>query len=99
MEAIRDACLKLKTHDLSTCTLYTTAQPCPMCLGACLWANISKIYYGCNRLDTDKIGFRDDVFYKLLNNKQKIDKTLVNLDRKECLELFDYYMQKDHTLY
>ena len=64
MEAIRDACANLGTHDLSGCQLYTTAEPCPMCLGATLWANIRTVYYGCNRKDTDSIGFRDDAFYE-----------------------------------
>jgi len=51
MEAIRDACRNLDTFDLSGCDLYTTAEPCPMCLGAALWANIRVIYYGCSRED------------------------------------------------
>lgn len=90
IEAIRDACRELGTHDLSGCELYTTAEPCPMCLGAALWANISRLYYGCNRSDTDKIGFRDDKFYEYLNG----DSTLLEiseLDRKKCLELFAEY--------
>lgn len=69
MEAIRDACSKLKTHDLSGAILYTTAEPCPMCLGGILWANIKKVYYGCTIADTDKIGFRDDQFYKTFSNR------------------------------
>lgn len=90
IEAIRDACKQLGTYDLSDCELYTTAEPCPMCLGATLWANISKLYYGCNRSDTDKIGFRDDKFYEYL----KGDSTLLEvseLEREKCLELFQKY--------
>lgn len=64
MEAIRDACKNLGTHDLSGYDIYTTGEPCPMCLGAIMWANINDICYGCNKKDTDKIGFRDDEFYK-----------------------------------
>ena len=67
MEAIRDACARLGTEDLSGCELYTTAEPCPMCLGGILWANIKRVYYGCSRQDTHGIGFRDDVFYKYLD--------------------------------
>lgn len=90
MEAIRNACRKLNTHDLSGCTLYTTAEPCPMCLGAILWANIKTVYYGCNRSDTDNIGFRDDIFYDHLSgNKELI--AMQEKGREECLSLFEEY--------
>lgn len=93
MEAIRDACKNLGTHDLSGCELYTTAEPCPMCLGGILWANIKKVYYGCNCADTDKIGFRDDIFYDYLAGNHSL-LTLEEQGREDCLELFDTY-QKD----
>jgi len=88
--AIHDACANLKTFDLSGCDIYTTAEPCPMCLGAILWANIGKIYYGCNIVDTEVIGFRDKVFYELNETGQK-DKLLKELDREDCLLLFKEY--------
>jgi len=69
--AIRDACRKLNSFDLSNCVLYTTAEPCPMCKGAILWANISKVYYGCSIEDTDEIGFRDQKFYEDWENDEK----------------------------
>ena len=50
ISAIRDAEKRLKTFDLSGCELYTTGEPCPMCLAACMWANIDKVYYGCTML-------------------------------------------------
>lgn len=62
---IREACEQLNTHDLSGCELYTTGEPCHMCLCACMWANISKIYYGCTIRDNEDIGFRDDKFDKI----------------------------------
>lgn len=86
--AIHDASANLRTFDLSGCVLYTTGEPCPMCLGAILWANIEKVYYGCNVLDTDKIGFRDDIFYKKLENKYAF---MEELDRDACLKLYDEY--------
>ena len=65
VNAIRKASKKLGTHYLSGCTLYTTAEPCPMCLGAILCANIDKVFYGSNIADTEEIGFRDSKFYNL----------------------------------
>ncbi|MCR5078864.1 MAG: nucleoside deaminase [Bacilli bacterium] len=91
MMAIHDACHNLNSFDLSGCELYTTGEPCPMCLGAILWSNIEKIYYGCNVLDTDNIGFRDDIFYKRLSEEGK-KKILHELDRDECLKLYDEYL-------
>ena len=89
MQAIRKASKKLKTFDLSGCELYTTGEPCPMCLGAILWARIDKVYYGSNVIDTKKIGFDDLEFYEKLKNK---DEFLVELDRDACLKLYEEYM-------
>lgn len=83
--AIRDACRKTDSFDLSNCELYTTAEPCPMCKGAIQWANISRVYYGCTITDTEKIGFRDKLFY---NDNEDISE---QTDREECLRLFDEY--------
>ncbi len=70
-----------------------------MCLGAILWAGIDKVYYGCNIDDTEKIGFRDEVFYKMLDSGNSGEK-LVCIDRDECLKLFDDYdSREDKELY
>ena len=99
MEAIRQASKHLNTFDLSGCELYTTAEPCPMCLSACLWANIQKIYYGCSMLDTEQIGFRDKKFDALLGGRKDLD-ILVQIDRDACLKLFEEYNNiKDKTIY
>jgi guanine deaminase len=90
MMAIRKACKKLQTFDLSGCELYTTAEPCPMCLGAILWANIDKVYYGCNIDDTENIGFRDKVFYQMNESGAK-EKFVIELNRESCLKLFEEY--------
>ncbi len=87
--AIRSACGKLGTFDLTGCELYTTAEPCPMCMGAILWANIRKVYYGCNISDTESIGFRDKEFYSGAYNISE------ELDRPECLEVFKEYQELD----
>lgn len=63
VNAIRNACRKLNTHDLSGYEIYTSCQPCPMCLGAIYWAHIDKIYYGNTKTDAKEIGFDDSFIY------------------------------------
>ena len=92
MEAIRDACKNLGTFDLSGCELYTTAESCPMCLGATLWANIPVVYYGCTREDSDGIGFRDEVFYEYLAGEADLLR-VSEFERESCLELFEAYTE------
>lgn len=92
IDTIRKACKKLKTFDLSGCDLYTTGEPCPMCLSACLWANIENIYYGCTINDNERIGFRDEVFYEFLDiSLKKVKNKMNQIDRDQCLKLFDAY--------
>ena len=86
--AIHKACKKLGTFDLSGCEIYTTGEPCPMCMSAILWANIEKVYYGCNILDTEEIGFRDKKFYEQFANREQF---IQELDRKQCLKLYGEY--------
>lgn len=62
--AIRDACANLETFQLSDCELYTSCEPCPMCLAAVYWARIPTIYYGNTRADAAAIGFDDDFIYQ-----------------------------------
>ena len=88
--AIRRATRKLGTHDLSGCEIYTTGEPCPMCLGAIMWANIEKVYYGCNIDDTELIGFRDKNFYER-ESQGGGEGFSVELDREACLELYRDY--------
>lgn len=97
--AIRAAGRKLGTFDLSGCVLYTTGEPCHMCLCACMWANISKIYYGCTIADNDRIGFRDDKFDQIFGGREKLPGYMTELDRAECLKLFDDYMSMSHENY
>ena len=67
--AIRNACKKLNSFNLEKCELYTSCEPCPMCLSAIYWSHIDKIYYGNSRLDASKIGFDDDFIYNELNKE------------------------------
>lgn len=62
--AIREACKKLNTFDLSGCIIYTSCEPCPMCLGAIYWARISEMYFANTKEDANNIGFSDEFIYK-----------------------------------
>ena len=100
--AIREACKKLNTYDLSNCILYTSCEPCPMCLSAIIWANIKKVYYGCTKEDADKIGFRDNLIYEYLegqsktSNKEDILK-IIAMDREETIKTFESYQNKSEN--
>lgn len=62
--AIRQAAKVLRSHDLNKCTLYTSCEPCPMCLGAIYWAGINKVVYACDRVDAEEAGFSDKLIYE-----------------------------------
>lgn len=64
--AIRDACKNLNSFQLEGCTIYTSCEPCPMCLGAIYWARPEKVYYGSTKTDAANIGFDDDFIYEEL---------------------------------
>ena len=68
VNTIRQACRKLGTFDLSDCVIYTSCEPCPMCLGAIYWARIGRIYYGNTKKDAADIDFADDFIYKELES-------------------------------
>ena len=99
VDAIRSTCQKLGTHDLSGYELYTTGEPCPMCLFACMWAGIEKIYYGCNLEDNSMIGFRDKRFDELGGGREKLKDYLECIDREACLKLFEDYNSSEHEMY
>ncbi len=101
MNAIREASKKRGSHDLSGCTLVTTAYPCPMCLGGIIWANITTVIYGCRPKDAESIGFRDDFIYDFIK-KDCDDPNVLQLSedfRDRCLKLFDEYKKKNKTIY
>ena len=89
--AIRAACKKLNTYDLTGMTIYTSCEPCPMCLSAIIWSNISTVYFACTKNDAANIGFRDDAIYEYLKGSNKSLLNLTQIDRLECLELFKNY--------
>ena len=94
INAIRKACKKLNTHDLTGYKIYATGYPCPMCLSAIIWSNIKEVYYGTDLNDAEKIGFRDQKIYDFINKK---DLTLLDIEQikhDECLKLFIEYDNK-----
>lgn len=97
--AIREACKKLNTYDLKNYTLYTSCEPCPMCLSAIIWANIKEVYYGCTKEDAGKIGFRDDIIYDYLKGKNKDLINLKQIDREECIKTFEEYKNNNGVIY
>lgn len=66
VRAIRLAATRLATHDLSDSVLYSSCEPCPMCLGAVYWAGIERVVYACDRVDAEKAGFSDKLIYEEL---------------------------------
>ena len=99
MNAIREACRKLGTYDLADYVLYTSCEPCPMCLSAIIWANIKEVYCACTRKDAGKIGFRDDAIFEYLEGKNKELLKLKQIDREECISLFQEYEKNKKTIY
>ena len=97
--AIRNACQKLQTFDLSGAELYTSCEPCPMCLSAIYWSHIDKIYYGNTRLNAAMIGFDDNFIYDELSinlNKRKIP--LKQINKKEALIAFKEWELKEDKI-
>ncbi len=97
--AIRNACQILKTYDLSNYIMYTTCEPCPMCLGAIIWSNIKTVYYGCDKEDANNIGFRDDIIYEYLNNRELKLLDMHQINREECMKVFNEYTNNNGIIY
>ncbi len=97
--AIRRACEKLDTFDLSGCILYTSCEPCPMCLGATYWARIDKMYYANTKEDAAEIGFDDKFIYKELDCKKTERKLpMIELMHDEAFEVFREWDKKEDKI-
>jgi len=93
--AIREACKKLNNFSLNGCELYSTCEPCPMCLSAIYWARINKIYFANTREDARKIDFDDSLIYSELQkniNERKIP--MIQIMRDEALKAFELWNKK-----
>ena len=101
VNAIREAGRVLGTHDLTGYTLYATGYPCPMCLAATIWSNITHVIYGARPEDAEAIGFRDDFIYRFIENG-RVDSSILLIEeygRDECLKLFEEYAEKQKQIY
>ena len=93
--AIREACLKLNTFNLSGCELYSTCEPCPMCLSAIYWSHIDKIFYANTRDDAKNIDFDDSFIYSEINKKIEDRKIqMIQMHRDEALKAFKIWDEK-----
>ena len=99
INVIRKACAILETYDLTGYKIYATGYPCPMCLSAIIWANIKDVYYGTDLKDAEIIGFRDDFIYKYLSGEQKEILNIKQINRDDCLKLFEEYILKSKKIY
>jgi tRNA(Arg) A34 adenosine deaminase TadA len=99
--AIRNACQNLETFQLDGCTIYTSCEPCPMCLGAIYWARPKGVFYACTRDDAAKIGFDDRFIYQELKKpNEEREMVLVSIMREEALAVFNTWSVKpDKTAY
>lgn len=101
VNAIRDACKNLHTHQLEGCELYTSCEPCPMCLGAIYWARPDKVYYANTREDAAAIGFDDAFIYEELNRAKETRRiAMIPMDKTKALAVFRSWTGKtDKTAY
>ena len=93
--AIREACKKLETFQLDGCAVYTSCEPCPMCLSAIYWAGISKIFYGNTKKDADDINFGDDFIYEEIAKPYAARRIpMMQFLREEALAAFKAWEEK-----
>jgi guanine deaminase len=96
--AIRRACAKLQSYDLSGCLIYATGEPCPMCLAAIIWANIREVFYAAEAAEAEKIGFRDSLIYRHLRGEENV-LTLRQISREGAIALYQAYQEQRRTIY
>ena len=93
--AIREACISINNFSLNGCELYSTCEPCPMCLAAIYWARIDKVYYANTRKDAQKIGFDDSLIYsEFQKNIDKRKIPMIQMMRNEALKAFELWDKK-----
>ena len=101
IEAIRDACTNLKTHDLTGCELYATGYPCPMCMSAIIWANIKQVYYSADYEDAEKLGFRDQFIFDFIKNDHKNEQILklTPVEKNRIISIYEEFKRREGEVY
>lgn len=99
MVAIRNACKSLNDFQLIDCEIYTSCEPCPMCLGAIYWARPKRVYYAATREDAANVGFDDQFIYKELTlSSEQRSIPLIPAERNEVIHLFEEWKQKEDKI-
>lgn len=98
VNAIRLATKKLNTHDLTGCTLYVNAEPCPMCLSAIIWANIKEVYYANTKEEAGNIGFRDDLIYDYIKNRDENILKTHHVENEKAKEIFEEFKTNENKI-
>ncbi|MBO7652002.1 MAG: nucleoside deaminase [Bacteroidales bacterium] len=99
VNAIRMACKKLGTFDLSGCEIYASCEPCPMCLASIYWARIGKLYYANTQTDADKIGFSDNFIYEeFAKPESERSIKVVKMLRNEAIKAFEKWKNKEDKI-
>lgn len=97
---IRMACTKLNNFKLTGCTLYSSCEPCPMCLGAIYWARLDRVFYACNREDAATAGFDDSFIYnEIPKSPEKRQITMLKLELTDAKKPFLTWNQQDNKLH
>jgi tRNA(Arg) A34 adenosine deaminase TadA len=94
--AIREACRVTGSYHLQGCTIYSSCEPCPMCLGAIYWAHLDKLYFAAGKKDAAKAGFADDLIYQEIQ-RHHIDRKIQaeQIMREEAIKIFDRWIELD----
>lgn len=99
VQAIREACRKMETFDLTGCEIYSSCEPCPMCLGAIYWAHLSHLYFAGTKIDAARAGFDDAFIYEELpldiQHRQLPTETMMH---NEALQPFDEWMKSSDKI-
>jgi guanine deaminase len=95
--AIRNACKHLNSFQLTNCTIYTSCEPCPMCLGAIYWARPARVVFANTRYDAARINFDDDFIYKEIENKKLISRQIpfIHIPTQRAIDIFSLWEQNN----